>query len=84
MTCPIPGCVFEMPGPLRICSTHYKLIPRPQQDALNHYARTRQGGPLHVGAYERAVESVCKLLAARQPVQRLPLARPVGMPYRDE
>jgi hypothetical protein len=80
MTCPIPNCPFQVVGPLRICAAHYKLMPRPQQDALNHYARTRKGGPSHIGAFERAVESVQKTLVGRT----RPPVREVSLPYRDD
>lgn len=82
--CPIPNCRFEVARPLRICKSHWSLVPRPQADALSHYARTRKGGPSHVAAFERAVESVTKLLEARRPVQTVQPARTVSMPYRDD
>lgn len=84
MTCPISGCVIFVPGPLRICATHYKLVPRPQQEALAHYARTRKGGPSHVGAFERAVESVTKILVARSSGQTDAVKLPTSLPYRDD
>jgi len=84
MTCPIPNCPFPVTGPLRICKAHHRLIPRPQQDALNYYARMRKGGPSHVASFERAVESVTKLLEARRPVQAEAPERPVSLPYRDD
>ena len=82
MTCPIPNCPFPVAGPLRICSTHYRLVPRPQQDALNHYARSHKGGPAHKGAFARAVESVVKTIAARTPQPRV--TTPAALPYRDD
>jgi len=81
--CPIAGCVCPVPGELRICPTHYKLVPRPQQDALAHYARWRKGGPAHVAAYERALESVNKVVAARATVMPVPNV-PVALPYQDD
>lgn len=82
MTCPIPGCVFEVAGPLRICKNHYRLIPRPQQDALAHYAKAHKGGPSHKDAFKRAVDSVLKTLAFRKTL--VPAEKPAGMPYRDD
>lgn len=82
--CPIPNCPFPVAGPLRICSTHYRLVPRPQQDALNHYARSRKGGPAHRASFERAVESITKTLQARAIVQPEQPVRVVSVPYRDD
>ena len=84
--CPIEHCPFQVAGPLRICSTHYRLVPRPQQDALNHYARSYKGGPAHRASFERAVESITKTLQARAKpvVQHAEPVREVSLPYRDD
>lgn len=82
MTCPIQGCVFEVAGPLRICKNHYRLIPRPQQDALAHYAKAHKGGTAHRASFERAVESVLKTLAFHKTL--VPAAKPAALPYRDD
>lgn len=81
--CPIEGCPFPVPGPLRICPTHYKLVPRPQQDALAGYARHHKGGPAHIASYDRAVESVHKVVQARGRGPAV-LSAPVALPYRDD
>lgn len=85
MTCPIPNCPFSVAGPLRICKAHYRNVPRPQQDALNHYARHHKGGPAHVASFKRAVESVTKLLEARQVREHeMVMDRLTSLPYRDD
>lgn len=81
--CPIANCPFPVKGPLTICKEHYRLIPRPQQDALNHYARTRKGGPAHEASFDRAVETITKLLAARA-TNREAAQKPAALPYRDD
>jgi hypothetical protein len=80
--CPIDGCPAQVAGDLRICSTHYKLVPRPQQSALASFARSHKGGPAHRAAFERACESVTNGLEGRRgrPLQ----ARAVALPYRDD
>ena len=83
MTCPIASCQVPCGGPLRICKVHYRLVPRPQQDALNHYARHHKGGPAHHAAFERAVESVETLLAKRR-TEPVTSTRPITTPYRDD
>lgn len=82
--CPIARCPFPVGGPLRICREHYRLVPRPQQDALAHYARTRKGGPAHIASFERAVESVEKTIAARTPKPADRPTKPAYTPYRDD
>jgi hypothetical protein len=81
MTCPIPKCIFAVAGPLRVCRNHYRLIPRPQQDALAHYARVHKGGPAHKASFERAVESALKTLAFHETLVR---QKPEALPYRDD
>ena len=78
MTCPIPNCQAQVAGPLRICSSHYALVPLPQRQALASYARTRKGGPAHRASFERAVEHITKTLQARAPEPRVktPAVRP--------
>lgn len=78
MKCPVANCVIDVAGPLRVCRGHYALIPRPQQDALNHYARTRKGGPAHEASFDRAVDSIEKMIESRKPIQR------AALPYRDD
>jgi hypothetical protein len=80
MTCPIPHCSAPVSGPGKVCRPHYRLIPRPQQEALNHYAK-HKGSQSHVASFARAVESVERLLGARR-VE--PVARVVRTPYRDD
>ena len=80
MTCPIPNCVNEVNWSYRICRPHFALVPRPQQEALNHYAK-HKGGPAHRAAFDRAVESVTKLIEARH---RPAPVRPVSLPYKDD
>lgn len=82
MTCPIPKCPFPVAGPLRLCSAHYKLVPRPQQDALAHYARHHKQGPAHRASFERAMESVLKVLDGRATVSKP--REPANLPYRDD
>ncbi len=79
MNCPIPRCVLDVAGPLRLCSNHFKLVPRPQQDALAHYARAHKGGPAHRAAFERAVESVRKTLEFHK---SLSWEQPAALPVR--
>ena len=67
--CPIPNCPFPVPSPFRLCKTHYRLVPRPQQDALASYARSHKYGPAHQASFERAVETVTKLIAGRIPTR---------------
>jgi hypothetical protein len=61
-----------------LCSTHWALIPRPLQEAVNHFSRHNRGGPSHRAACRKAIESVRAVLAARdnaKPVhERLPYA----------
>lgn len=78
MNCPIDHCTAPVPGPMRVCTNHYKLIPRPQQEALSFYAKKNKRGPAHRAAFDRAVESIVKLLQMRRP------ARAVSTPYRDD
>lgn len=76
--CPVTGCVNTVPREeLCMCKPHYKLVPRPQQDALNHYARSHKGGPAHRGSFKRAVETVNAFIGARAPQQ-------ASTPYRDD
>ena len=82
MKCPINNCVFDVPGQLRICSAHWKLVPRPQQDALAHYAKAHKGGPAHRASFERALESVRKTLACHQTL--VPAEKAAALPYRDD
>ena len=82
MKCQIINCPFTVAGPLRICSTHCKLVPRPQQDALAHYARSHKGGPAHRASFERAMESVNKILESRRTAPPTPV--PSSLPYRDD
>jgi hypothetical protein len=84
MNCPIERCVFEVPGPLRICKNHFRLVPRPQQDALAHYAKAHKGGPAHKASFARAVESIEKTLAFHQTLAPEPIVNPASMPYRDD
>lgn len=84
MTCPIPRCPFPVDGPLRLCKSHYSLVPLTQREALSHYARTRKGGPSHKGAYERAVESVMKTIQARTPKTHDTAHPAQTLPYRDD
>jgi len=84
MTCPIPNCPFPVAGPLRICKAHYRNVPRPQQDALNHYAKHHKGGPAHRAAFARAVESVTKLIEARRSAVVADPERSVSLPYKDD
>ena len=82
MNCPINQCVFPVDGPLRLCRNHYRLVPRPQQDALAHYAKAHKGGPAHKASFARAVESVLKTLAFHEKL--VPSAQPAALPYRDD
>lgn len=84
MTCPIPKCPFPVAGPLRICKAHYRLVPRPQADALNHYARSHKGGPAHRASFDRSVESVMKTIQARTPEPVESPVRERTLPYRDD
>ena len=89
MTCPIPNCVFHVAGSLRMCRSHYAMVPRPQQEALNHYARIRKGGPSHRASFARAVESVCQVLEARKidtqdDATLVVHGKPAWLPYRDD
>jgi hypothetical protein len=84
MNCPINHCAFVVAGPLRICKAHFRLVPRPQADALSHYARHHKGGPAHHAAFERAVESVTKLIEARRSAVVADPERPVSLPYKDD
>lgn len=68
MHCPIPGCPIPVAGPLRICTAHWSLVPQNQQDMMDHYARTKKGGPGHIGAFERAVETICLTIKVPVPV----------------
>lgn len=82
MICAIPNCSNPVAGPLRVCAPHYKCIPRPQAEALSFYARKNKRGPAHRAAFERAVESVTKLIEARQ--RSLGPVRAGWLPYRDD
>lgn len=75
--CPIPNCPFKVDHALRMCAAHYKLIPRPQQDALSFYAKKSKYGPAHKASFERAVESVTKLVAGRIPTRDQAAPAPV-------
>lgn len=71
-----------VPSPLRICSNHFRLVPRTQQDALAHYARHYKGGPAHQAAFDRAVESINKVIAWGRAT--VAADKPVSLPYRDD
>lgn len=82
MTCPISHCSVPVEGPLRVCKEHYRHIPRPQAEALSFYAKKNKRGRAHTDAFERAVDSIEKLIASRRPK---PVERPApAMPYRDD
>lgn len=76
MTCPITNCVSPVLGPMRVCKTCYRHIPRPQQEALSFYAKKNKRGPAHQAAFDRACESIEKV--ARH------VPQPVSTPYRDD
>lgn len=84
-SCPIPHCQASVNGPLRICGSHYALLPKPQRQALASYARTSKGGPAHRASFERAVESISAIVESRRPVQAVLPVHPVAaLPYRDD
>jgi hypothetical protein len=82
MNCPIDQCVSQVEGPLRVCRAHYTMIPKPQQEALAHYARSHKGGPAHRASFERAVESIEKTIAFHKTL--VPEKKPAPLPYRDD
>jgi hypothetical protein len=84
MKCPIVHCIFDVAGPLRICKACYALVPIPQREALCHYAKTRKGGPAHVGAFKRACATVLRVIEARNVPQPGRPERAVMTPYRDD
>ena len=84
MICPIPTCRSDVGGPLRMCAGHFKLVPYPIRDALNHYAKKYKGGPAHRASFARAVESVTKILASRSLTGNEAVVRLVTLPYRDD
>lgn len=79
MSCPIPECLSVVgPGHV-LCRKHWALVPRPIQDTIQHYARTRRSGPSHKRACTHAIRTVMAAVAKR-PVLRTP----ASLPYRDD
>jgi len=64
--CPLTGCEASMQSWALMCSTHWALVPRPLQEAVNHFARHGRGGPSHRAACRKAIESVRAVLAMRE------------------
>ena len=76
--CPIQHCPFPVDNPLRMCKAHHRLVPKPMAEALSFYAKSHKYGPAHRASFERAVESVTKLIEGQNP------KRQTSQPYRDD
>jgi hypothetical protein len=77
--CPLTGCLAGMQSWALMCSTHWSMVPRPLQEAVNHFNRSSKGGPSHRAACRKAIEAVRAQVAARD------TAKPVHdrLPYAD-
>lgn len=82
MNCRIHDCTSTVTGPLRLCRTHYSMVPLPQKKALASYAKSHKGGPAHRASFERSVKSVEKTLDFHKTL--VPAETPASMPYRDD
>ncbi len=75
--CPITQCIASMAPWALMCRTHWAMVPRPMQEAVNHYFRSRRGGPSHLKACRQAIEAVLKQLADEEQ-QRMATRKPYG------
>lgn len=86
---PCPICHVDIADWKLMCKVHFPMIPKPLQEAVNHFNRHRKGGPSHLRACRQAIEAVTSTLEARQreidakaPKKSEP--KPTSLPYRDD
>lgn len=60
--CPITTCQAVIPGHHALCSGHFKLVPKPLQEAMYHYGKKHRGGPSHQRAIRDAIKKVEEVL----------------------
>ena len=82
MNCPIANCPAQVTHPRSICKAHKRLLPRPLLDALAYYGKKRNGGRQHQVVFERAVESINKVMQWGR--STVAADKPAALPYRDD
>ncbi|HKW13832.1 MAG TPA: hypothetical protein VJS69_05040 [Candidatus Krumholzibacteria bacterium] len=78
-TCPVEGCRLDVPRSHLMCWDHWCLVPKPIQSDVYYCYRRRPGGPSHLAAMKRAIESVNRTIEGRANREQ-----PASMPYRDD
>ena len=90
--CPIPTCqVPIIPGHL-LCRTHWRLVPPPIRDVVNHYSRRKSDSLSHRRACRQAITHVEQIVEQRHRTAQEGTDRdkaqrtkpPVSLPYRDD
>ena len=84
--CPIETCTFEVPYSQLMCRGHWRLVPAPIQHEIYSCFRKRRGGPSHLAAIKRAIDSVKKTIAgwAEKNAESDAPEKPASLPYRDD
>jgi hypothetical protein len=67
-----------------MCRGHWRLVPKPIAQDVYATFRKRRGGPTHMAAMKRAIESVHKTLAGWAEKHAMAPQHPASLPYRDD